>query len=88
MLKYNPEFKSKARTLCSNMGTEGRMHDLWRGEFLARLGMRVLRFDILQCLKETDAVVEVIHRAVREFRAGDDKSPLSPLFQRGGQGRT
>ncbi|MDO8938784.1 MAG: DUF559 domain-containing protein [Methylicorpusculum sp.] len=46
--------------------------DQVRDQYLAGLGLRVLRFDNRQVLLETEAVVEVI-----------GKSPPPPLFQRG-----
>ncbi len=50
-----------------------------RDAYLETLGLRVLRFDNLQVLKETEAVLEAILGVV-EARV---KSPLPPLFQRG-----
>ncbi|MGH8283130.1 MAG: endonuclease domain-containing protein [Gammaproteobacteria bacterium] len=38
--------------------------DAERGEFLAEHGLCVLRFDNLQVLLETDAVVSMIHDAI------------------------
>jgi len=54
--------------------------DRRRDGYLASLGLQVLRFDSRQVLQETDAVVDVIFRRMADF----GKSPLTPLFQRGG----
>ena len=43
-------------------------------------GLRVLRFDDLQVLKEIEGVMEVIPRAISESLEG---IPLTPLFERG-----
>ena len=43
-------------------------------------GLRVLRFDDLQVLKEIKGVMEVIPRAISESLEG---IPLTPLFERG-----
>jgi len=53
--------------------------DRRRDTYLETLGLRVLRFDNLQVLKETEAVLETILGVVGERV----KSPLTPLFQRG-----
>jgi very-short-patch-repair endonuclease len=45
---------------------EAVMWDSRRDAALASLGLRVLRFDNLQVLRETDAVVEVIYEVVLE----------------------
>jgi very-short-patch-repair endonuclease len=42
------------------------MRDSRRDAALASLGLRVLRFDNLQMMRETDAVVETIYEAVIE----------------------
>jgi very-short-patch-repair endonuclease len=42
------------------------MRDSRRDAALASLGLRVLRFDNLQVMRETDAVVETIYEAVIE----------------------
>jgi very-short-patch-repair endonuclease len=41
-------------------------YDQRRGEYLGKLGLRVMRFDDRQVLLETDAVVEEIYRAVHK----------------------
>lgn len=55
--------------------------DRRRDGFLTSLGLKVLRFGSREVLKESDAVVEVIYRTITEQLT--QKSPLSPLFQRG-----
>jgi very-short-patch-repair endonuclease len=45
---------------------EAVMRDTRRGAALASLGLRVIRFDNLQVLRETDAVVEAIYGVVME----------------------
>jgi very-short-patch-repair endonuclease len=57
----------------------GQVSDRRRDAHLGSLGQRVLRFDNLQVLKETEAVLETIFRVVAERV----KSPPAPLFQRG-----
>ena len=49
------------------------VRDKQRDEYLAGLGIRVLRFNSRETLKDTDAVVEIIFRAIAE-RLGK-KSP-------------
>ena len=53
-----------------------------RDRFLGGLDLRVLRFSSREVLEETEAVMEVICRALAE-PLGQEKSPLPPLFQRG-----
>jgi len=55
--------------------------DRRRDGFLTSLGLKVLRFGSREVLKESDAAVEVIYRTITEQLT--QKSPLSPLFQRG-----
>lgn len=57
----------------------GQLSDWQRDTYLESLGQRVLRFDNLQVLKETEAVLETILGVVGERV----KSPPTPLFQRG-----
>lgn len=57
----------------------GQVSDRRWDAYLEALGLRVLRFDNLQVLKETEAVLEMILGMV----VGRVKSPLTPLFQRG-----
>ena len=52
--------------------------DHQRSRFLESKGFNILRFDNLQVLNETVAVLEVIHRFIH-----DSQSPSIPLFQRG-----
>jgi very-short-patch-repair endonuclease len=47
-----------------HLESEGRRKDAQRDRALAELGLRILRFDDRQVLAETEAVVEVIYRAV------------------------
>ncbi len=54
-----------------HMESEQAARDLQRHAFLGSQGLRVLRFDDLQVLKEIEGVMEV-------------KSPLTPLCGRGG----
>ena len=49
-----------------HMESEQAARDLQRDAFLASQGLRVLRFDDLQVLKEIEGVMEVILRAVAE----------------------
>lgn len=55
------------------------MSDRRRDAYLETLGLHVLRFDNLQVLKETEAVLETIFGVV----AKRVKSPPAPLLQRG-----
>ena len=59
----------------------GQESDRRRDAYLESLGQRVLRFDNLQVLKETEAVLETIFGVVGERI----KSPPAPLLQRGEQ---
>ncbi|GIK25894.1 MAG: hypothetical protein BroJett006_21400 [Betaproteobacteria bacterium] len=59
----------------------GQVSDRRRDAYLGSLGLRVLRFDNLQVLKEMEAVLETIFGVV-EARI---KSPPAPLLQRGEQ---
>jgi very-short-patch-repair endonuclease len=57
----------------------GQLRDRQRDAYLESLGQHVLRFDNLQVLKETEAVLETIFRVV----GTRVKSPPAPLLQRG-----
>ena len=59
----------------------GQVSDRRRDAYLETLGLRVLRFDNLQVMKETEAVLETIFGVVAERV----KSPPAPLLQRGEQ---
>ncbi len=59
----------------------GQLRDRQRDAYLESKGQKVLRFDNLQVLKETEAVLETIFGVVAERV----KSPPAPLFQRGEQ---
>ena len=54
-----------------HMEREQAARDLERDAFLASQGLRVLRFDNLQVLKEIEGVMEVIALAVSESLAGN-----------------
>jgi len=56
--------------------------DKRRDAYLASLGLRVLRFDSRQVLRETDAVVEVIFRTMATLL--NQEIPPIPPFPRGG----
>jgi very-short-patch-repair endonuclease len=57
----------------------GQLRDRQRDAYLESKGQKVLRFDNLQVLKETEAVLETIFGVV----GARLKSPPTPLFQRG-----
>jgi len=40
--------------------------DRYRDDYLSRIGLKVLRFNSRQVMKETDAVVKVIYRAMAQ----------------------
>jgi very-short-patch-repair endonuclease len=64
----------------------GRKRDERRDGYLQQMGLQVLRFDNLQVLQETGAVMESIYQAVE--RALSTKiPPRSPLFQSGDESR-
>ncbi len=56
--------------------------DRRRDEYLASLGLKVLRFDSREVLKESDAVIEVIYRAIAAQRNAE--IPPNPPFSKGG----
>ncbi len=58
-----------------HMESEQAARDLQRDAFLGSQGLRVLRFDDLQVLKEIEGLMEV-------------KSPLTPLSAKGGTCRS
>ena len=64
-----------------HMESEQAARDLQRDAFLASQGLRVLRFDDLQVLKEIEGVMEVILRAVSESLEGN---PPNPPLRKGG----
>ena len=49
-----------------HMHTKQAEKDNLRDAYLAAVGLRVVRFNSREVLKETDAVVEVIHRTIAE----------------------
>lgn len=55
---------------------EHHLKDVLRDQYLAELGLVVMRFDNLQVLRDTEAVVNAIVNQIR-------KSPPPPLCQRG-----
>jgi very-short-patch-repair endonuclease len=61
---------------------ESTRRDRERDAYLGALGLRVLRFDDLQVLRETEAVLDAIYEAVVEARA--TKNPPYPPFSKGG----
>ena len=62
-----------------HMETRHAAHDAVRDAYLVSVGLRVLRFDNLQVLKELDAVLSVIEDVVRERL-----NPPQPPFFKGG----
>ena len=62
-----------------HMNRKQARRDKHRDLYLAAVGLRVLRFNSREVLEETDAVVEVIFRAIKERRHG--KIPLGPLSE-------
>jgi very-short-patch-repair endonuclease len=80
-------FAPRAKLVIEVDGSQHRREDnLQRDEFrdayLADLGLKVLRFNSSEVLKETDAVVEVIYRAIVERL--DSEIPPDPPLQKGG----
>ncbi len=61
---------------------DGRARDERRDAYLGSLGLKVLRFDNMQVLKEAEAVLQVIYAVVETQM----KSPLRPPFSKGGTG--
>lgn len=55
--------------------------DRTRDEYFSSLGLKVLRFNSREVLKESDAVMEVILRTMKERL--NEKSPRPPFNQRG-----
>ena len=49
-----------------HMKDEGKKKDVQRDAYLKTTGFKVLRFDNLQVLKDTEAVLEVIYRAIKK----------------------
>jgi hypothetical protein len=76
------------------LGGEHALKDRNRDGYLASLGLKVLRFDSREVLKESDAVVEVIYRTLAERLNAEifpsptlaNKSPLRPPLAKGGRG--
>ncbi len=68
-----------------HMDQTEKVRDEMRTTLLTAMGLKVLRFDNLQVLKETDAVLEVIYREVVAALKSAPKSPPTPLLQRGEQ---
>jgi very-short-patch-repair endonuclease len=61
-------------------GTQAQ-NDVIRDRDLASLGLKVLRFNSREVMKERDAVLEIIRRSVVERINAE--IPPAPLFQRG-----
>lgn len=55
--------------------------DKERDNYLSSLGIRVLRFNSREALKDTDAVIEIVFRALEERL--DNKSPQPPFIKGG-----
>ncbi len=55
--------------------------DRYRDEYLATVGLKVLRFNSREVLEETDAVVEVIYRTMAEQL--NREIPLDPPLRKG-----
>jgi very-short-patch-repair endonuclease len=55
--------------------------DRYRDEYLATVGLKVLRFNSREVLEETDAVVEVIYRTMAEQL--NKEIPLDPPLRKG-----
>jgi very-short-patch-repair endonuclease len=66
-----------------HLDADGLAQDEKRTALLTRMRLKVLRFDNLQVLKETEAVLEVIYKEVVAALSSAPKSPPAPLFQRG-----
>jgi len=64
-----------------HLETDAARRDAVRDAYLTKQGMKVLRFDNLQVLKELEAVLNVIESAIRERR-----NPPQPPFHKGGGG--
>ena len=129
MLKYNPQLKTRARALRSNLtdaerrlwsrlrgkqvlgiqfyrqkpignfivdfyaptkrlvieldgghhfDTAQASYDRRRSEYLAKLGLKVLRFDDRQVLLELDSVLQVVFRTLEEIRDEYESKPKNP----------
>ena len=129
MLKYNPQLKTRARALRSNLTDAERrlwsrlrrkqvlgiqfyrqkpignfivdfyaptkrlvieldgahhfdpaqaIYDRRRSEYLAKLGLKVLRFDDRQVLLEMDSVLQVVFRTLEEIRDEYESKPKNP----------
>ena len=63
---------------------EHRAKDRQRDATLAAMGLHVLRFDNLQVLKETEAVMQVIGETVQNRIDEEPQIPPSPPFSKGG----
>ena len=72
-----------------HMESEEAARDLQRDAFLSSQGLRVLRFDDLQVLKEIEGVMEVIAGAISESLAGNPPNrPLQKIWGKGGTRRS
>lgn len=59
-------------------------YDQRRDAYLRQQGLQVMRFDNMQVLKETDAVLGVIHNFAGETKSSQTQIPPSPPFAKGG----
>jgi very-short-patch-repair endonuclease len=67
-----------------HLDAESAAKDRLRDEFMGRLGLKVLRFNSMEVLKETESVLETIYRAMNERLSGE--IPLNPPLKKGEAG--
>ncbi len=65
-----------------HLGADQETSDRIRDTYMASLGLKVLRFNSREVLRDKDVVVEVIYRAIVEQRTV--KIPPDPPFEKGG----
>jgi very-short-patch-repair endonuclease len=58
---------------------EYRQKDIARDQYLVMEGLMVMRFDNIQVLRETDAVVEQIYGRISEARSNPPRPPFSKV---------
>ena len=91
LLEFIVDFYAPAASLvieldgAQHLSAAGIAADARRTVALESLGLRVLRFDDLQVLTQTRAVMEAIHAATLEHLSRSGQIPPAPLFQRGGR---
>ncbi len=56
-------------------------YDSLRTTYLESLGLKVMRFDNLQALNETDSVLEMIHRFIQRQKSLAPRRPRVPLHR-------